>query len=83
MAGVDSTQFGITRAIVATRKQLAQGLNEEPKLEPKKVSLQFKFGVTRTGGATGQIKFVIFTVGGGATKSAGETSTITLNFEKK
>jgi hypothetical protein len=83
MAGVDSTQFGITQAIVATRKQLAQGLNDEPKLEPRKVSLQFKFGVTRTGGATGQIKFVILTVGGGATKSAGETSTITLNFEKK
>jgi hypothetical protein len=83
MAGVDSTQFGITQAIVATRKQLAQGLNDEPKLEPRKVSLQLKFGVTRTGGATGQIKFVILTVGGGATKSAGETSTITLNFEKK
>ena len=27
--------------------------------------------------------FVILTVGGGATKSAGETSTIKLNFEKK
>jgi hypothetical protein len=83
MGGIDSTEFGITQAIVSTRKQLAEGLNDEPKLVPKKVSLQFKFAVTRTGGATGQIKFLIFTVGGGATKSSAETSTITLNYEKK
>jgi len=83
MSGVDATEFGITQAILSTRKQLAEGLNDEPKLEPKKVTLQFKFGVTRTGGGTGQIKFLIFTIGGGVTKSNAETSTITLAFEKK
>jgi hypothetical protein len=83
MNGVDSRQFGITQAILATRRQLAQGLNDEPKLDPRKVSIQFKFGVARTGGGTGQIKFLIFTVGAGVTKSAAETSTITLNYEKK
>jgi hypothetical protein len=83
MSGTDSSQFGITQAILSTRSQLAKGLNDEPKLEPRKVSIQLKFGITRTGGATGQIKFLVFTVGGGATKSAAETSTITLNFEKK
>lgn len=83
MSGADSSEFGITQAIVSTRRQLAQGLSDEPKLIPKKVSFQFKFGVTRIGGATGQIKFLIFTLGGGATKSAAETSTITLNFEQK
>lgn len=83
MSGVDASQFGITQAILSTRKQLAEGLNDDPKLDPKKVSLQFKFGITRTGGGTAQIKFLIFTVGGGITKSNAETSTITLNFEKK
>jgi hypothetical protein len=83
MSGVDSSQFGITQAIVATRAQLAAGLANEPKLQPKKVAIQLKFGVTRSGGGTGQIKFVIFSVGGGAAKSIAETSTITLNFEKK
>jgi hypothetical protein len=83
MAGVDASQFGITQAILSTRKQLAEGLNDEPKLEPKKVSLQFKFGITRSGGGTAQIKFLFFTIGGGITKSNAETSTITLNFEKK
>lgn len=83
MSGVDISQFGITQAVLATRHQLAAGLNDEPKLAPKKASIQLKFGITRTGGGTGQIKFLIFTMGGGATKSYGETSTITLNFEKK
>jgi hypothetical protein len=83
MSGVDASQFGITQAILSTRKQLAEGLNDEPKLDPTKVSLQFKFGITRTGGGTAQIKFLIFTVGGGVTKSDTETSTITLNFAKK
>ena len=83
MSGVDSGSLGITQAIVSTRKQLVQGLKDEPKLEPRKVSLQFKFGVTKTGGATGQIKLVVVTIGGGKTMTGAETSTITLNFEKK
>ena len=83
MSGTDASDFGITQAIIATRKQLSAGLNDTPKLDPTKVSMQFKFGVTRTGGATGQVKFLVFTIGGGATKASGETSTITLTFAKK
>ena len=83
MSGTDASQFGITQAIIATRKQLSTGLSDAPKLDPAKVSIQFKFGVTRTGGATGQIKLLVFTIGGGATKGSGETSTITLTFAKK
>lgn len=83
MSGIDSSNFGLTQAILDVRRQLASGLNNEPKLVPKKVTIQLKFGVTRTGGGTAQIKFLIFTVGGGVTKSAAEMSTITLNFEKK
>lgn len=83
MSGVDSTQFGITQAILATRRQLTEGLGDEPKLDPRKVSIQFKFAVTRTGGGNAQVKFLILTAGGGATKSTGETSTIILNYEKK
>jgi hypothetical protein len=82
MSGTDSSQFGITQAILATRRQLAQGLAGEPKLEPRKVSMQFKFGLTRTGGVNGQIKFLILTAGAGAAKSVSDTSTITLTFGK-
>jgi hypothetical protein len=83
MSGADSSGFGITQTILAVRKQLASGLKDEPILEPRKASMQFKFGVTTTGGASGQVKFLVFTAGAGATRSAAETSTITLNFEKK
>lgn len=64
MSGTDSSQVAITQTIVAIRKQLASGLNDEPKLDPEKVTFQLDFGLTRTGGGTGQIKFLICTVGG-------------------
>ncbi len=83
MSGVDATGFGITQAIVATRKQLALGLNNEPRLLPKKITLQFRFGVTRSGGATGEIKFLVFSSSAGGAKSSSDINTITLTFVKK
>lgn len=80
MSGDETKEFGITQAIVDTRKQLAAGLDDEPKLTPNKVKMVFKFAVTRTGGPKGGIKFLVFQLGGGATVASAETSTITLTF---
>jgi hypothetical protein len=82
MSGTDATDFGITQAIVDTRQQLQQGLNDTPRLDPNKVVITLKFVVTKTGGGTGQIKFLVFTLGGGATISGANTNTITLTFSK-
>lgn len=82
MSGADIGDLGLTQAIISTRNQLAKSLNDEPKLIPRKVSIQIKFSVTRSGGGTGQIKFLVLTVGGGVTKSVAETNTITLTYEK-
>ena len=83
MSATDTKDFGITQAIVSTRNQLQQGVAQEPKLLPEKVKMTFKFAITNTGGPTGQIKFLIFTIGGGATWSEGQASTIELTFSSK
>ena len=70
------------RVFVDTRTALLQGMNDPPKLEPNKVTIALKFVVTRTGGATGQIKFLVFTLGGGATLTSENSNTITLTFGK-
>jgi len=82
MSGADTRDFGLTEAIVETRRQLRQGLDDDPKLEPRKVQITLRFVVTRTGGPTGQIKFLVFSVGGGANISATDASSIVLTFSK-
>ena len=47
MSGFDTTDLGITQAIVDTRQQLAKGLNDAPKLDPTKVVITLKFAVTK------------------------------------
>jgi hypothetical protein len=59
-----------------------QGLKQKPELLPNKVVITLKFGVTRTAGATGQIKFLVVTVGGGVTATSANTSSIELTFGK-
>ncbi|VWD34754.1 hypothetical protein BLA39750_04920 [Burkholderia lata] len=82
MSGYDTTNLGITQAIVDTRQQLIQGLNDVPKLDPNKVVITLKFVVTKSGGGSGKIKFLVFTLGGGATITGANSNTITLTFSK-
>lgn len=82
MSGTDTKDLGITKAIVDTRTALLQGMDQQPKLIPNKVTITLKFVVTRTGGATGQIKFLVFTLGGGTTLTSENSNTITLTFAK-
>ncbi len=82
MSATDTSNFGITEAIVDTRRELAAGLNDLPKLEPNKVVINLKFAVTRAKGGTGQIRFLVFTLGGGRTLTSANSSSITLTFSK-
>lgn len=82
MSAADSSNFGITQAIVDTRRELAEGLNDSPKLEPKKVVITLKFAVTRSKGGAGQIRFLVFTLGGGHSLTSANSSSITLTFSK-
>lgn len=82
MSATDASNFGITEAIVETRRELAAGLSDSPKLEPTKVVINLKFAITRTKGGTGQIKFLVFTLGGGRTLTSANASSITLTFSR-
>lgn len=82
MSATDTSSFGITEAIVETRRELAAGLNDSPKLEPNKVVINLKFAITRTKGGTGQIRFLVFTLGGGRTLTSANSSSITLTFSR-
>jgi hypothetical protein len=82
MSGEDIADLGIARAIVETRRQLVAGLGQSPKLDPSKVVISLKFVATRTGGASGQIKFLVFTLGGGKELTSANSSGIVLTFTK-
>lgn len=82
MNGQDLSKLGLTQAIVSTRAQLLQGLNERPKLLPDKVVITLKFAITNGGGPTGQVKFLVFTLGGGVTATSANSNTIELTFAK-
>lgn len=82
MSAADTSNFGITEAIVETRRELAAGLNDPPRLEPNKVVITLKFAIIRTKGGTGQIRFLVFTLGGGRTLTSANSSSITLTFSR-
>lgn len=82
MAGEDVKDLGLTQAILDVRDQLSKGMAGEPRLDPSKVVLTLKFVVTKAVGGTGQIKFLVFTIGGGTTLTAANSNSIALNFSK-
>lgn len=82
MSAEDVKDLGLTQAIVSTRQQLLAGMSEKPQLDPAKVVITLKFAITRTAGGTGQIKFLVFTIGGGATATSANSSSIELTFAK-
>ena len=82
LSSTDVKDFGLTEAIVETRSELLKGLADEPKLDPRKVVITVKFGVTRSAGASGQIKFVVISIGGGGSVTASDTNSIALTFSK-
>jgi hypothetical protein len=82
MSGQDLKDLGLTQAIVSTRAQLLQGLDQPPKLIPDKVVITLKFAITNNGGPTGQIKFLVFTLGGGVTATSANSNSIELTFGK-
>ena len=81
MSAQDLKGLGLAEAIVSTRAQLLQGLNQTPKLDPNKVVITLKFAITNSGGPTGQVKFLVFTLGGGVITSANSNS-VELTFGK-
>jgi hypothetical protein len=74
--------LGLTQMIVQTRAELLKGLNEEPKLDAKQVVMTVKFALSKTVGPTGQLKFVVVTIGGGGTVTATNTNTVVLTFSR-
>jgi hypothetical protein len=80
LSATETKNFGLTEAIVDTRRALIKGLAGEPKLDPRKVVITVKFGVTQTVGPTGQLKFVVISVGGGASVTSADVNTIGLTF---
>lgn len=80
MSGTDARDLGIARAILDTRRELQEGMEDEPKLEPAKVRIELKFVVTRSGGPKGEVKFLVFSAGAGLTWSNADTSSILLTF---
>ena len=82
MSGQEAKDFGITQAIVETRRQLLAGLNDTPKLDPSKVVITLRFVITRVGGLNGQVKFLVFTLGGGKALTSANSSSIALTFSK-
>lgn len=82
LSRADLGDLGLAQMIVDTRRQLAAGVREAPRLDPRKVTMSMKFGVTRTAGASAAIKLIVFSVGGDASVAAGSTNTVTLTFAK-
>ena len=82
MNEAETRGFGLTQAIVETRKQLLEGIDQEPKLVPTKVVIRVKFGVTWSGGGTGQIKLAIISIGAGATSKVADSNEIALTFAR-
>jgi hypothetical protein len=82
MSGQDLKDLGLTQAIISTRTQLLQGLDQPPKLVPDKVVITLKFAITNSGGPTGQVKFLVFTLGGGVTATSANANSIELTFGK-
>lgn len=81
LSGADRAGLGLTQAIVDARDQLAMGLNEEPRLDPKKVVITIKFGVTESSSGSGELKIVAVSLGGSALRTTSDVSTIILTFD--
>jgi hypothetical protein len=75
-----SKNFGLTEAIVDTRRQLQKGLADKPKLDPRTVKITVKFGVEQTAGPSGQLKLVVISVGAGASVTSADVNTVALTF---
>jgi hypothetical protein len=82
MSGEELQELGLTQAILEVRRQLQEGLDDEPKLAPSQVELEIKFALTRKGGPKGEAKFLVFSIGGGATWSAAAVNAVKLTFAK-
>lgn len=82
MSAEDVKDLGLTQAIVATRTQLLAGLSQKPQRDPNKVAITLKFAITRASGLTGQIKFLVFTIGGGIAATIANSSSIELTLGK-
>ena len=82
MSNLKALPFGIASAIIDFRKQLADGLNGEPRLIPQSVNYEIYFAVERRGGPEGKLSFHVFSANMGATWSSSQTSRITLMFQK-
>jgi hypothetical protein len=80
LGATETWNLGLAEAIVDARRELLKGLADEPKLEPRKVVITIRFGVTRTAGGSGQLQLVLLTLGGGATTTTTDLSTVVLTF---
>ena len=83
LGATEIQDFGLTEAIVDTRRQLLKGLADEPRLDPRKVVISVKFGVARTAGPSGQLKLVVISVGAGQSVTSADTNTVVLTFSAK
>lgn len=72
--------LGIAAAIVDIRSQLVAGLEEEPRLVPKKAEYHLEFAVERAGGPTGKVTFLVVSVGGEGKWTGAATNRIKLSF---
>ena len=80
LGAVEPKNLGLTEAIVDTRRELLKGLADEPRLDPRRVVITIKFTVTQTLAATGQLKLVVLSVGGGGSLASSDVSTVMLTF---
>jgi hypothetical protein len=80
LGATDAKDFGLTEAIVETRRELLKGLADEPRLDPRKVVITVKFGITRNLGTSGQLKLMVISVGAGASVTSSDVNTIVLGF---
>jgi hypothetical protein len=74
--------LAIAETIVYVRQQLKESLNERPHLSPTSFTLEVSFAATIEDKATGSIKIVVLTIGGGETSTLESSQKIVLNFSK-
>jgi len=82
--GSDSnfSELGLANTIIGIRKELSKGLNSEPKLLPKTVDIEVRFGVEKVKGGGGKIKLVVFEIGGEISLTLTNTQKIVIHFVK-
>ena len=70
----------LAKTIVDLREQLAKGVDDEPKLNPKEAKISISFGITQDQSAKGDVEFLVFSADAGISGERAQSSAVILTF---